>query len=87
VKELWERESEEKLRIEISEARRAEVNLSHPIQEDTWQKSVHFGEKRRLKVEISEIRRPEEIVVVDPWETRVSRSRASDKNILEKVEV
>jgi hypothetical protein len=45
VKALRERESEEKLRIEISKAWRAEVNLSRLIQEDTWKKSMHFREK------------------------------------------
>jgi hypothetical protein len=87
VKALQRRSSKEKLKIEIYGPRRAEVNLSHPIQEDTWKKSVHFEGKRRLKVEFSKIRRLEEIVVVDPWETHISRSRASNKNISEKVEV
>jgi hypothetical protein len=35
VKALQERESEEKLRIEIFEARRDEMNLGCPIQSDT----------------------------------------------------
>jgi hypothetical protein len=84
VKALWEKESKEKLRIEISGPRRSEVNCSCPIQEDTRHKSMHFGKKRRLRVEFSKVRRPEEIIVIDPWETHVGRSRDSNKNILEK---
>jgi hypothetical protein len=40
-----------------------------------------------LKVEFSEVRRPEAIAVVDLQETRVTRSRASDKIISKNLRV
>jgi hypothetical protein len=61
------------------------VNHSRPIEEDTRQKSVHFEGKRRLRVEFSEVRRPEEIIVSDLRGTCINRSCASDKIIFGRI--
>jgi hypothetical protein len=44
VKALQERVSDEKWRIDIFEAQRAEVNLRLPIQEDTQHNPMYLGE-------------------------------------------
>jgi hypothetical protein len=48
---------------------------------------VHFEGKGKSKVDFFEVRRLEAIATVDLQETHVNRSRASDKNISEKLRV
>jgi hypothetical protein len=45
---------EKRLRVEILNPRKSEVNFSRPIQRDTWQKSAHFEGRRKLRFENSE---------------------------------
>jgi hypothetical protein len=85
VKALRENVIKEKLRIEIFGPWRSDVNHNRPIEEDTQKKYVHFGGKRRLRFEFSEVRRPKEIVDVNLRGTCISRSRALDERILGKI--